>query len=138
MPKRIFAAKLENLSQIGAYIVQAALKAGLDDEAVYAVQLAVDEAATNIIEHGYKDVANGKIVCCCEVMDDGIKVELLDRGRQFDPDKIPEPSFDGITLENISPRGLGLYFIRKLMDEVRFDFSTGKGNKLTMVKKKRK
>jgi len=135
MPQKTFVGRLENLSQIGQYIAKAARKAGLDDEAIYAVELAVDEAATNIIEHGYGEGQDGKIVCSYEILQDGLKIILKDNAGEFDPDSVPEPSFYGKKIENLTPRGLGLFFIKKLMDEVIFDFSPGDGNSLTLIKK---
>ncbi len=136
MPQKTFTARLENLSQIGSYIIQAAQKAGLDEDACFAVELAVDEAATNIIEHGYKGNDSGIIACAYEITKDGIRIVLKDHGKQFDPDSVPEPSFHGVSIEDITPRGLGLYFIRKLMDEVKFEFSPRRGNTLTLVKRR--
>jgi serine/threonine-protein kinase RsbW len=92
-------------------------KAGLDDEACYAVELAVDEAATNIIEHGYGRW-QGYVGCSYEILRDGIRIVLKDHGRQFDPNSVPVPSFHGFPGRCDSAR-LGLYFIRKLMDEVK-------------------
>jgi serine/threonine-protein kinase RsbW len=138
MPQKIFIGRLENLSQIGVYISKAARRAGLDDESIYAVELAVDEAATNIIEHGYGSSENGKIICAYEILPDGIKITLKDNARKFDPDAVPEPSFHGKSIENLSPRGLGLFFIRKMMDEVVFDFTPGVGNTLTLIKRKKR
>jgi serine/threonine-protein kinase RsbW len=134
MPQKTFAGRLENLSLIGAFVAQAARQAGLNDEAVYAVELAVDEAATNIIEHGYGGDSDGHIHCTYEILHNGIKITLEDHGRIFDPDSVPEPSFHGKSIENITPRGLGLFFIKKLMDKVDFEFTQGHGNRLTMVK----
>ena len=136
MAQKTFIGRFENLSLIGAFVSQAARKAGLDDEAIYAVELAVDEAATNIIEHGYGGETNGQIYCSCENLGNGLKIVLLDHGREFDPDVVPEPTFHGKSIENITPRGLGLFFIKKLMDEVKFEFSQDQGNRLTMVKLK--
>lgn len=136
MPHKTFTGRLENLSQIGAYVAEAARLAGLDDEAVYAVELAVDEAATNIIEHGYGGDSRGRIHCEYEILRNGLKIVLRDTGRMFDPDSVPEPSFHGKTIENITPRGLGLFFIKRLMDEVNFEFNPELGNRLTMVKRK--
>lgn len=138
MPQKTFVGRLENLSQIGKYVAQAAQKAELDDEATYAVELAVDEAATNIIEHGYGEDQPGKIVCIYEVLQDGLKIILQDQAQKFDSESVPEPSFYGKSIENLTPRGLGLFFIRKLMDEVNFDFSPGTGNILTLIKRKQK
>lgn len=136
MPRMTIAGRLENLSQIGAYISKAARKAGLDEDEIYAVELAVDEAATNIIEHGYGGDDKGDIICSYQILPDGIKIVLQDFGKHFDPNKVPEPSFHGVSLEEVTPRGLGLYFMRRLMDEVKFDFSHKRGNTLTMVKRR--
>lgn len=136
MPRRTFPARLEILSKIGEYIVQAAQKAGLDDAGIYAVQLAVDEAATNIIEHGYGGDDKGDIVISYQILENGIRITLKDKGIAFDPELIPEPSFEGKTIEDLTPRGLGIFFMRKMMDEVKFDISPRVGNKLIMVKYK--
>ena len=136
MPQKTFLGRLENLSLIGIFVSQEAKKAGLDDAAVYAVELAVDEAATNIIEHGYGGDSKGQIHCSCEIMKNGLKITLKDHGRMFNPDVVPEPSFHGKSIENVTPRGLGLFFIKKLMDEVNFEFEPGEGNRLTMIKRK--
>lgn len=128
-----FSGKLDCLAEISTYIVQAAQKAGLDESQVYEVQLAVDEAATNIIEHAYCHAQDGIIQCSCEILPNGLKVILVDQGDPFDPDEVPEPVFT-TDIEEVKPRGLGLYLMRKVMDEVRFDFSAKRGNTLTMVK----
>jgi len=134
MPQKTFPGRLENLSLIGAFVSKAARKAGLDEAAVYAVELAVDEAATNIIEHGYGGESNRKICCSCETLGNGIKIVLQDNGQKFDPESVPEPSFHGKSIENVTPRGLGLFFIKKMMDEVQFEFTQDRGNRLTMIK----
>jgi anti-sigma regulatory factor (Ser/Thr protein kinase) len=46
-----------------------------------------------------------------------------------------EPNFD-VDLYELEPRGAGLYFMNKLMDEIHFEFDTGDGNLLTMIKRK--
>lgn len=136
MPQKTFVGKLKNLPQIGAYVKKAAQIAGLNEEAIYAVELAVDEAATNIIEHGYPRDAPGKITCIYEILPDGLKITLKDRAQQFDPDNVPAPSFYGKPIEELTPRGLGLFFIYRLMDEVHFSFVPGEGNTLIMIKRK--
>lgn len=135
MPNKTFPARLENLAKISEYILHAAQLAGLDASAVYAVQLAVDEAATNIIEHAYHLRGGGKIKCAYEIIPDGIEIVLIDYGDTFDPHGVPEPNVK-VPLEEIRPRGLGLFFMRKMMDEVTFEF-TPEGNVLTMIKRKK-
>ncbi len=133
MVTRQFPGHLESLADIGAYIIQAGQQAGLDESEIYEVELAVDEASTNIIEHAYRHVKNGVIECSYEILPNGLKVVLVDQGESFDPHLVPEPVFT-TDIETVKPRGLGLFIMRKVMDEVSFDFKAGRGNTLTMVK----
>jgi serine/threonine-protein kinase RsbW len=132
---RVFPGLFDSLAPIGEFVTQAARVVGLDAQAVYAVQMAVDEAVTNIIEHAYGGEGRGTNKCTCHLSDDGLTVTLRDQGRPFDPASVPTPDLDA-DLEDRRVGGLGLYFIRRLMDEVRFEFTPGSGNVLTMVKRK--
>jgi len=130
-----FPARLDSLAAIGEFVTLAAEAAGLDARAVYAVQLAVDEACANIIEHAYRGEGRGDIECTCMVNENGLTVILRDYGRPFNPTSVPEPDLYA-SLEDRKIRGLGLYFIRQLMDQVRFEFTADSGNVLTMIKRK--
>lgn len=136
MPTRKFPARLDNLKDIGDFVVQHAKIAGFDDAGVYAVQLAVDEAATNIIEHAYEGEELGDIELMCEVMSNGIKIVLHDHGRPFDPGNLPTPALN-VPIDQLKPRGLGVFLIHQMMDEVNYKFSPQNGNVLTMVKFKK-
>jgi len=82
--------------------------------------------------------AQGEIQVSCCIRDQGdLVVSVRDTGRPFDPTVVPEPPI-GADLENLSEGGLGLYFMRKLMDEVTFRFDEHEGNVLTMVKRRPK
>jgi anti-sigma regulatory factor (Ser/Thr protein kinase) len=124
-----------NLSTIGNFVGNAAQEAGLDETGVYAVQLAVDEACTNIIEHAYGGEGLGTIDITTIVTDDGLTVILKDSGKSFNPDTVPMP-VTNLPLEEIQPRGIGLYLMRKMMDTIQFKFSETDGNVLTMVKRR--
>jgi serine/threonine-protein kinase RsbW len=135
MPSKNFSGQYASLETIAEYIAQASQEAGFDSKDTYAIQLAVDEACSNIIEHGYGEKKGGKICCGYQVLEDGLKITLQDWGEPFNPDEIPTPNFD-VDLCDLKSRGAGLYFMKKLMDEVHFDFSSGDGNILTMIKRK--
>jgi serine/threonine-protein kinase RsbW len=136
MPTLKFSGSLENLEKICIFVTCCAKEAGLDDRQVYAVQLAVDEAATNIIEHGFQEAGQGEVEITCEAQGDGLRVVLHDHAPPFDPDIIPEPMTD-VPLDELKPRGLGIYLMRKMMDEVNFSFDPEQGNYLSMFKRKR-
>jgi serine/threonine-protein kinase RsbW len=130
-----FPARLDSLAAISEFVTRAAEAAGLDARAVYAVQLAVEEACANIIEHAYGGEGRGDIECTCRVNENGLTVILRDYGRPFNPTSVPEPDLYA-SLEDRKIRGLGLYFIRQLMDQVRFEFTADSVKVLTMVKRK--
>lgn len=127
--------RFDSLAAIAEFVTEAAETAGLDAHAVYAVQMAVDEACSNIIEHAYGGEGRGDIECTCRTNDDGLTVILRDYGCSFDPACVPEPDTH-CCLEERDESGLGLYFIRQLMDEVRFECTSDAGNVLTLVKRK--
>lgn len=132
---RTFPGRFNSLATIGEFVNRAAEAAGLDACAAYAVQMAVDEACSNIIEHAYGGEEQGDIECTCRTNDDGLTVILRDHGRPFDPTCVPEPDLQA-NIEECTVGGLGLYFMRKLMDKVHFESTPDSGNVLTMTKRR--
>ena len=135
MPSKNFTGQFTSLAAIADFYAQAAQEAGFGSKDTYAVKLAVDEACSNIIEHGYCGETDAEICCGYEVLDEGLKITIQDWGTPFAPEEIPEPNFN-VDLCDLKPRGAGLYFMKKLMDEVEFDFESGDGNLLVMIKNK--
>ncbi|MCL4239307.1 MAG: anti-sigma factor antagonist [Anaerolineae bacterium] len=126
-------ARLEDIRQACDFVVEAAEQAGLGERAVYHCQMAVDEALTNIIEHGfaYSDDSS-QIEIACRTEPDRFIVAIADSSPAFNPllHESPDPSEP---LDSREPGGWGIYFIRKLMDEVTYERAGGR-NLLTLVK----
>jgi anti-sigma regulatory factor (Ser/Thr protein kinase) len=112
------------------------------------VQVAVDEACSNIIEHAYggEGLADNArrpgdpcrappptIKCTCRTKPDRLIIELYDHGQPFDPDAVPKPDLNA-DLSERHAGGLGVYFIQQLMDAVHFESTPGQGNTLTLTK----
>jgi serine/threonine-protein kinase RsbW len=137
----VLTACFENLDPVRDFAASAAEDCGLEPAAVYAVQMAVDEAFSNIIEHAYGgESQQEKIECTCEITPHALTVYLRDCGKPFDPTIVPEPDIEA-SLEEREVGGLGLFFMHRLMDEVTFHFAieTGTGrvcNILKMIKRK--
>lgn len=129
--------RFESLARISEFVTAAARSAGLDDDDVFHVEMAVDEACSNVIEHAYEGL-QGVIELTCATSEAGsLKIVILDRGRPFDPDSVPQPAVvDPARIDVMQEGGLGLYFMHKLMDEVRFERVPGNGNKLIMTKRR--
>lgn len=121
-------------------------KVGLNETDVFHVELACDEACTNIIEHAYGGEDRGKIRISWQLIDDDFTITIHDNGRSFDPQNIPAPPLsdqpdetplsDSEIIGSLQVGGLGIHFMRKLMDEVHFQFDQKKGNTLILIKKR--
>jgi anti-sigma regulatory factor (Ser/Thr protein kinase) len=132
-----FAAKFEFLDEIREFVGDIARTGGFGDKDVYNIQLATDEAASNIIEHAYEGITDGVLDMSCGMIEpNAIKIILIDYGYPFDPSTIPMPDLKA----DLSARkigGLGIFLMRKLMDEVHYEPRPDKSNVLTMIKRKR-
>ena len=129
----VFPGNFDSLEPIRVFFAQAAREAGFNENTVYDIQMAVDEAAANIIDHAYGGENLGDIECAYEIQPSGLVVYLYDHGLPFDPEEIEEPDLLTDVCQRKS-RGLGLYFMRKMMDEVHFDLNGQGGNVLVMRK----
>jgi len=131
----VFPGRYESLAKIGEFIRRVATNAGFDSLATYTVETAVDEACSNIIEHAYGGEEHGDIECTCNESEDDLTIILCDQGEPFNPGEIAEPDLT-LSLEDRDNHGLGLYFMRKWMDEIKFEHPPGGGNSVIMVKHK--
>ncbi len=132
----IIPGRYDRIQQACQFVAAGAAEAGLDDTAVFHVELACDEACTNVIEHAYGMEEAGNIRISWEVQANRFVITIQDNGRAFDPDEVPVPPTDeAVDGPSGFPRvgGLGVHFMRKLMDEVRYKFDAG-GNTLVLVK----
>jgi anti-sigma regulatory factor (Ser/Thr protein kinase) len=105
---------------------------GINDEHCYDVQLAVDEACTNIITHGYADIDPGSIILCLDLFENEISIIIIDFGHPFEPFEIDMPDVEG-GLEGMPMGGFGLFLIYQTMDEVNYE-NTENGNHLKFKK----
>jgi serine/threonine-protein kinase RsbW len=134
----VFPGKFSSLDNIRDFFAQGAKEAGLDEKSICDVELAVDEAASNIIDHAYEGEDKGDIECSYRVISDGLEVTLRDHGKPFDPEQIEPPDLESDVCCR-KQGGLGFHFMRSLMDSIEFSFNHGRGdNVLTMVKTKKK
>jgi serine/threonine-protein kinase RsbW len=126
------------LAQIAEFVTRVAREAGLTDDDVFHVEMAVDEACSNIIEHAYADRTGDIELACGSAAPGTLEITIHDSGRPFDPEAVAMPQLGAATdLDDLNEGGLGLYFMRKLMDEVRFEMVEGQGNTLHMTKRRR-
>ncbi|MBK8984940.1 MAG: ATP-binding protein [Chloroflexi bacterium] len=127
-----------NVRQICDFILQGAKLSGLADGATFHIELACDEACTNIIEHAYEGEDRGDIEVSWRVNGNDFVITFHDHGRSFDPANVPTPAISELSEipepENLKVGGLGIHFMRTLMDDIQYMFDQQKGNTLIMIK----
>ena len=94
----------------------AALAPAPSAEDVQAMQLAVHEAATNVVRHAYKMRPDGPIWLQLQAFDDRITLRLVHTGESFDPDLVDPPDFSGQR-----EGGFGIYIISQLMAQASYE-----------------
>jgi anti-sigma regulatory factor (Ser/Thr protein kinase) len=135
VPTARFPGRYSSLDAICQFVREAARAAGLDDQAIYDVELAANEGCSNIIDHAYGGEGDGIIDCTCEADAQGLTILLRDWGAPFDPSTVDEPDYN-LPLEELSLRGAGLRIIRNSMDEVTYSSDAEGGNLLVMRKRR--
>ncbi len=104
--------------------------AGFASHDIADIVLAVDEACANIIKHAYNGDSTKDIFIKLSLLNNGIEVVLKDYGRKVHPEKMK-----GRELDEIRPGGLGIYFMKKIMDSVQYVIrDDADGTELIMVK----
>jgi anti-sigma regulatory factor (Ser/Thr protein kinase) len=105
----------------------------LSPEVVYDVQLALEEILTNVITHGYSDDQVHQISIRLNLGDGMVTVEIVDDGGAFNLLEAPRPDLTA-GLRERAVGGLGIYFVRTLMDHV--EYSRGEGKNRLVVKRR--
>ena len=127
------AAYLESLNEFREFIKeQCSGLPGVNEEILYDVQLAVDEACTNIISHGYAELDPGSIILDLATAPEKLIIVLTDFGHAFEPSSAPIPDVNA-PIEERELGGFGLFFIQQSVDEMTYEV-TEDGNKMTLTK----
>ncbi len=114
------------------FVEAACADAGISPGLCFDLTLAVEEATSNVIAHGYKG-RGGPLAVRIEVSGDDVTIGVRDRAKPFKPGKIDPPDLE-TPLEERPVGGLGLLLMHRLMDEVHYE-TLPDGNLLTMVKR---
>lgn len=126
------AAELESLPILREFITDCCRRFQVPEEIILDLKLAVDEACTNIITHGYKGMDPGSIILSFRIEAERILVEITDFGHCFEPVPTSMPDVEA-ALEDRALGGLGLFLIYQTMDNIDYEV-TEAGNCLTFTK----
>jgi serine/threonine-protein kinase RsbW len=123
----------EQLDVIAAMVRQFGALHALSKAQLRDLDLALDEALTNIIAYGYDGAERGEIVVRLSCSPTELSAEIEDTGRAFDPTQVPPPNLSLPPGER-TIGGLGIHLVRSLMDDVSYMRTQGK-NRLQLRKR---
>jgi serine/threonine-protein kinase RsbW len=122
--KRQFPAKTAALKDVRSFFAETVRPLGYSQDDLDQLTLAVDEAATNIIKHGLRQLATAQFSVEISTAKGSLLVTLVDRGVAFNPDTFTEPEI-AARIRQKRRGGLGIYLMRQIMDDVQFERRNG-------------
>jgi phosphoserine phosphatase RsbU/P len=130
------ASQLSELPRLAAEVARLGREHDLPAEVVSDLTLALEEAVSNVIRHGYGERPDGPISVAFRATGESIVITVEDAAVGFDPLKHPEPDLT-VPVEARPAGGMGVYLIKRLMDEVDYRVDDGR-NVLTLTKRIRR
>lgn len=112
------AASLDNLNTVIAFIEERADRCGLEAKKKFGLLVAIEEAFVNVCHYAYPETP-GEVSLSCGSDDESFVVEISDQGKPFDILSLPDPDTSSAIMDR-QIGGLGVFFIRKLTNNVRY------------------
>src|SRR5437667_12898523 len=109
----------ENLSMIRDFVGSIGQRAGFSDAEVAKLELAVDEACANVIEHAYGSDDTCEVTVKAKLDSEQVQIEIVDTGRGFDPSTVEEINLAELA-SGRKTGGLGMRLIRSVMDDIQY------------------
>lgn len=100
---------------------------GLPEDFEVPVTICLEEVLSNVIRHGRLPGEDCDIQVHYRILNDGIEIEVTDNAEAFDPLSLPPPDLT-VPLEQRKAGGLGVFLVRKMMDEVRYERRDGRNH----------
>lgn len=126
-------ASLDNLQEVRSFIDRAGASLGVVERVLGDLRLAVDEAVTNVVLHGYGN-AGGEVELHMRADGGDVVISILDRAGRFDPGEVKAPRLD-TPLHGRPAGGMGIFLIRQMTDQAEFLPRSGGGNEIRLVKR---
>jgi serine/threonine-protein kinase RsbW len=126
-------ATLDDLAAIRQFVRRVCAGCGLIGPALEELIVAVNEATSNIVRHGFQG-RPADITVSVTCGQNAVQVTLLDQGPAFDPDSAPRPDTT-LPLEQRPFGGMGVQLMRELCDGLQYRRDPGGRNELCLVKK---
>ena len=129
------ASQTRSLQEVRAFITRCVTSCGVvPPEWLNRIIIAVDEAVTNIIEHAYEFDETGEIDIHIHAQEGMIEILIQDSGKSFDPGNVQKADVQD-SVKRAKQGGLGVFLMRRIMDEVTYSFKENEKNELRLVKR---
>lgn len=129
----ILANEISEISRLYDFIEDMGNEFSLASDVVFNLNLVLEEAVVNIINYAYPKEEHESIYLSARLHEGSIVLVLTDTGKEFDPTMSPEADIT-LSAEERQIGGLGIFLIRQIMNEVKYERIEGK-NILTLEKK---
>ena len=129
--ERAFDSTLECVDDAEALILDAAAKAGFEEDDQHHISMAARECLVNAVVHGNRYSLHKKVHVAIEAAADRIRIVIRDEGEGFDLSDLPDPLADENLLRH---SGRGIFLIRAFMDEFNVRKVSPHGTEVTLVK----
>ena len=117
--------EVEQLSRLAPFVWGFAEEAQLDEPPTMQLDLALDEAVTNVVMYAYPKGVKGDVTIDARREGDMLEVVLTDSGTPFDPTAQADPDLT-LSVDERPIGGLGIFLVRQMMDEVCYERKDGK------------
>jgi anti-sigma regulatory factor (Ser/Thr protein kinase) len=104
---------------------------GFDQKRIKEIELATEEVIANILNYAYRDVIGDIEITCKTENNEKFIIEIVDSGIPFNPLTVDDPDIRA-DLSERKVGGLGVFLMRKLMDDVHYRRDENK-NMLTLI-----
>ena len=129
----ILANDIAEISRLAAFIEEVGEAFSLSPDVVFNLNLVLEEAVVNVIHYAYPKEEHQSIYLSAHLHEGSIVLVVTDTGKEFDPTLAPEVDIT-LSADERPIGGLGIFLIRQIMNEVRYERIDGK-NILTLEKK---
>ncbi len=126
--------EISYLHRIRQFIAGIASESGMSGEDIDNIELAVDEACANVIEHGYEsDTPDKSITIRMEIDPSKLVLTIIDQGKNFDPRARKHPDINQL-INMKRDGGLGISLIKRVMDAIDYRRTPEGQNELILTK----
>ena len=128
----IIPSSLNFLREVDEFVEQKLREQGINQDLVTDIAISVTEVVTNAVNHGNQNDPQKKVTVTLKVDKTQVTIRIEDQGTGFDPEHLANPLADENLLKDA---GRGIFIVKSLMDEVKFEVNPNSGTAIVLIKK---